>query len=135
MFKSILATTVVLLIGFGSVSANAQSSEEQILGAIAGYYLGNSIGDGDGRRAARVIGAILGYRHGEQILNPRDRRQFMSMDRDDFHYYCRHEVPYQYSHRRNTYDMWVRGCVQRLSREQRQLEIEAYEDGLYGPSH
>jgi uncharacterized protein YcfJ len=135
MFKSILATTAVLLIGFGSVTAKAQSSEEQILGAIAGGALGSTIGDGDGRKAAMVIGAILGYRHGDRILNPRDRRQFMSMGNNDFRRYCRHEVPYQYSHRRSTHDMWIRGCVDRLSRQQRELEREAYEDGLYGPSH
>ena len=135
MFKSILATTAVLLIGFGSVSAKAQSSEEQILGAIAGGYLGSTIGDGDGRKAATVIGAIIGYRMGEQILNPRDRRRFMSMNREDFYDYCQYEVPYRYTHRRNTRDMWVRGCVERLHRQQRQLEREAYEDGLYGPAY
>lgn len=135
MIKSILATTAILLIGFGSVAAKAQSSEEQILGAIAGGALGSTIGDGDGRKAAMVIGAILGYRHGDRILNPRDRRQFIIMDRNDFRRFCRSEVPYRYSHNRNTHDLWVRGCVDRLSRQQRDLEREAYEDGLYGPSN
>lgn len=115
--------------------ANAQSSEEQILGAIAGGYLGSTIGDGDGRKAATVIGAIIGYRMGERILNPRERHEFMRMSRDDFYNYCRYEVPHRYSQRRNTYNMWVRGCVDRLSRQQHQLEREAYEDGLYGPAY
>jgi len=115
--------------------AIAQNSEEQILGAIAGYYLGNSIGDGDGRRAARVLGAVIGYRYGENILSRRDRRDFLNMDVYDFRHYCRRTVPYNYSDRRNTRDAWIRGCVNRLSQQQRKLEREAYEDGYYGPSN
>ena len=84
MYKSILAITAALLIGFGSTDANAQSSEEQLLGAIAGGYLGSTIGKGDGRKAATVIGAIIGYRMGERVLNPNDHRQFVSLDRNDF---------------------------------------------------
>jgi uncharacterized protein YcfJ len=38
-----------------------------ILGAIAGGVLGNSVGDGDGRKAATVIGAVLGGTIGNNI--------------------------------------------------------------------
>ena len=131
--------TILALVAAASMTlmpqANAQSSEEQLLGAIAGYYLGNSVGDGDGRRAARVIGAVIGYRYGNEILGSRDRQQFMSMDRNDFHYHCSHQVPYQYNRQHNTRNMWIRGCVNRLSQQQRQFEREAYEDGLYGSSN
>jgi uncharacterized protein YcfJ len=38
-----------------------------IIGAIAGGVLGNSVGDGDGRKAATVIGAVLGGTIGNNI--------------------------------------------------------------------
>ncbi|PZO08664.1 MAG: hypothetical protein DCF27_07950 [Lysobacteraceae bacterium] len=38
-----------------------------LLGAIAGGVLGNTVGDGDGRRAATVIGAVLGGSIGNNI--------------------------------------------------------------------
>lgn len=38
-----------------------------LLGAIAGGVLGNSVGDGDGRKAATVIGAVLGGTIGNNI--------------------------------------------------------------------
>lgn len=131
--KTILALAAALCVS--TQIANAQTTDEQLLGAIAGAALGSTVGDGDGRKAAMVIGAIIGYRNGDRILNARDRRQFMSMDANDFHYYCRHEVPYRYSQQRNTYNMWMRGCMNRLARQQRQFEREAYEDGYYGPSN
>ena len=135
MFKSILATTAVLLIGFGSVTAKAQSSEEQILGAIAGGYLGSTIGQGDGRKAATIIGAIIGYRNGERILGSRDRSRFIELNDYDLNDYCRSEVPREYRHRYRLRDQWINGCMQRLRRQQRELEREAYEDGLYGSSN
>ena len=135
MFKSILATTAVLLIGFGSVTAKAQSSEEQILGAIAGGYLGSTIGQGDGRKAATIIGAIIGYRNGERILGSRDRSRFIELNDYDLNDYCRSEVPREYRHRYRLRDQWINGCKQRLRRQQRELEREAYEDGLYGSSN
>ena len=116
-------------------TANAQSSDEQILGAIAGGYLGSSIGQGDGRKAATVIGAIIGYRMGEKVLNPRDRQTFVRLNDDDLYDYCRHEVPHHYRHQYNLRDRWINGCKERLRRQQRQLEREAYEDGLYGSSN
>ena len=114
---------------------NAQTSDEQLLGAIAGAALGSTIGDGDGRKAAMVVGAILGYRNGERLLNGGERRQFISMDANDFHYYCRNRIPYRYSQERNTYNMWMRGCMNRLRQQQREFEREAYEDGYYGSSN
>jgi uncharacterized protein YcfJ len=38
-----------------------------LIGAIAGGVLGNSVGDGDGRKAATVIGAVLGGTIGNNI--------------------------------------------------------------------
>jgi len=131
--KLILVIIVALLSGY----ANAQQgpSTEEILGAIAGGALGSTIGDGDGRKAATVIGAIIGYRMGERVLDPNDRREFMSLDRNDFVRYCRRQVPYEYDRRENLRKMWIQGCVDRLHTQQRRLEREAYEDGLNGPTN
>ena len=131
----LLAMSATLLIGFGSTDANAQSSEEQILGAIAGGALGSTIGDGDGGKAAIVIGAIIGYRLGERLLNPHDRTDFLSLNSNDLYRFCRRQVPYEYDRRENVRRMWIQGCVDRLQTQQLRLEQEAYEDGLNGSSN
>ena len=128
----ILSTIVIATLScFVTVEAKAQSTEE-ILGAIAGGALGSTIGNGDGKKAATVIGAIIGYRLGETILNPRDKVQFMEMGYDDFARYCTGEVPYKYAEHDSLRSQWVRGCVDRLKRKQRELERDAYKEGLQG---
>jgi hypothetical protein len=57
------------------------------------------------------------------------------MREDDFRSYCRREVPHEYNRRENLRRMWIQGCVDRLHRQQRRLEQEAYEDGLHGPAN
>lgn len=47
---------------YGSPRYNEpRSRTAPVVGAIVGGALGNQIGDGDGRRAATVAGAVLGY--------------------------------------------------------------------------
>lgn len=124
-----------LLIGFSSIEARSQSTE-QLLGAIAGGALGSTIGDGDGQKAATVIGAIIGYRMGERVLRSDEHRDFMRLDSNDFRRWCRHEVPSRYEQYSNLRERWIAGCVQRLQRQQRELEREAYMDGLNnGPTN
>jgi hypothetical protein len=144
--KTILAAMIVGLSIIGSSTASAQSLE-QIVGAVAGYHLGNSIGDGDGRRAARVIGATLGYRYGEVILDKDYKREhdwnppvlsnydgYVSSGyrSDRFSKHCRKSTPREYRRDYNLTESWVRGCVARLQIEQAELERKAYEDGLQG---
>ena len=69
--KTLVAVTFALL----STTAFAQDyyaeekeQQNKLLGAIAGGYLGSTIGGGDGKTAAIVLGAVLGYRHGDRIL-------------------------------------------------------------------
>ena len=131
--KLIPAIIVALLSGYAS--AQEGPSSEQILGAIAGGALGSTIGDGDGRKAATVIGAIIGYRMGERVLNPNERKEFLSYNGDHFFWYCRRQVPHEYFQQDNLRKMWIKGCVERLRRQQLQLEREAYEDGLHGPTN
>lgn len=132
--KSFLIAIVVGISLF-SQRVDAQSTEE-VLGAIAGAALGSTIGDGDGRKAATVIGAIIGYRMGERVLGKDERSQFLEMTAQDFRRFCRREVPYRYDQDRRLRERWVNGCVARLHRQQRELEREAYNDGYYnGPSN
>jgi len=123
---------VVMCVGLlsGSVMAQEGPSTEQVLGAIAGGALGSTIGDGDGKKAATVIGVIIGYRMGERVLSTKDHQNFMTLNEHDFRRYCRNEVPARYSHDRRLADRWTMGCVQRLEQQQRELEREAYLDGL-----
>jgi uncharacterized protein YcfJ len=123
---------VVMCVGLlsGSVMAQEGPSTEQVLGAIAGGALGSTIGDGDGKKAATVIGAIIGWRMGERVLSTKEHGQFLSLNENDLRRYCRHEVPARYSHDRRLSDRWVQGCVVRLERQQKELEREAYLDGL-----
>ena len=134
MLQKLLVVMCVSLLSGYAVAQEGPSSE-QVLGAIAGGALGSTIGNGDGRKAATVIGAIIGYRMGERVLNANERREFLSYDKDHFFWYCRREVPHEYYQQDNLRKMWIKGCVDRLERQQRRLEREAYEDGLHGPTN
>ena len=124
--------TVLLSFMLMAAPAVAQQdpSAEQVLGAIAGGALGSTIGSGDGRKAATVIGAIIGWRMGERVLHNNDKDRFLELRESDFRRYCRHEVPLRYNDKRNLREMWIEGCVRRLENQQRELEREAYLDGL-----
>jgi hypothetical protein len=125
-----IVTAIVISLSFISSSAALAQSTEQVLGAIAGGALGSTIGDGDGQKAATVIGAIIGYRMGERVLSTDDHRDFLTLNQNDFRRWCRKEVPYRYENRANLRNKWIAGCAQRLQRQQRELEREAYMDGL-----
>ena len=100
MFQKLLVVMCVSLLS-GYAVAQEGPSTEQVLGAIAGGALGSTIGSGDGRKAATVIGAIIGYRMGERVLENHDRDRFLELREPDFRRYCRHEVPLRYNDRRN----------------------------------
>ena len=129
MLKQISLVIIAALLS-GYASAQEGPSTEEILGAIAGGALGSTIGDGDGKKAATVIGAIIGYRMGERVLSTKEHGQFLALNENDFRRYCRHEVPGRYSHDRRLANRWIQGCVVRLERQQKELEREAYLDGL-----
>lgn len=129
-----MALIKTLLISFLMLSLPAQAqqsgSTEQLLGAIAGGALGSTIGDGDGRTAATVIGAIIGWRMGERVLGNSEQREFLKLGTDDFRGWCRTELPQRYAHDKRLSLSWIAGCVQRLENQQRALERQAYLDGL-----
>lgn len=125
-------TAAALLLGSGNAMAQEEDYSNQLLGAIAGYYLGNSVGDGDGRKAARVIGAVIGWRYGNEILGEEDQEYhhyFRSYGSREFTDYCRANVPTRYDMERGTRRSWIQGCVQALEERKRQLEFEAYQAG------
>ena len=124
--------TATLLLGSGNTMAQEEDSTNQLLGAIAGYYLGNSIGSGDGRDAARVIGAMIGWRYGNKILGADEQqyyRDFSNYGSREFTNYCRNRVPPRFDMDRDTRRYWINGCVQNLEEKKRQLEYEAYQAG------
>jgi len=130
MVQKLLVVMFASLLFGSSAMAQEGPSTEQVLGAIAGGALGSTIGDGDGKKAATVIGAIIGYRMGERVLSTKEHGQFLALNENDFRRYCRHEVPGRYSHDRRLANRWIQGCVVRLERQQKELEREAYLDGL-----
>lgn len=127
------SAVIIASLLLGSSIAKAQSTE-QVLGAIAGGALGSTIGQGDGRKAATVIGAIIGYRNGQTILGGQSHEEYYqetySDRRQRFEGYCWSSVPYYYQGNRRLEQNWVRGCVTRLQRQQSDLERQAYYDGL-----
>jgi predicted nucleotidyltransferase len=121
-----LITAVIL---FGS-TANAQSTEDLdvLLGAAAGAALGSTIGDGDGRKIATVVGGLIGAnmardRHGYRYVGQR------------FQSYCKDRVPAEYRNNLGVARSWVEGCVARLEQRQAELEQQAFEEALNGPSN
>lgn len=119
-------------------SAYADNENEKLLGAIAGGYLGSTIGGGDGRRVATVLGAVIGYNVGPRVLGAEERyqppllepRRQMHYKQSDVYRLCEWENPYHKDSR--LFWHYNKGCVQRLSQQLRELEREAYERGYEG---
>lgn len=138
--KTLVAITLALLSTTGFAQdyyAEEKEQQNKLLGAIAGGYLGSTIGGGDGKTAAIVLGAVLGYRHGDKILegdrhkyNRYHRREHITYRQADVYKICEYRNPYPRDSR--FYWQYNRGCVQRLSEEMRQLERQAYEQGYQG---
>lgn len=118
-----------------TVHADDPNSDEKLLGAIAGGYLGSTIGGGDGKTVATVLGAIIGYNVGPQVLGsdnyhhhrPHRRPQWRQAD---IYNICKSRNPYP----RDSRFFWSynQGCTQRLSEQMREMEQYAYEQGYNG---
>ena len=121
--KCLVVTTVILLLG--SNVANAQDNDtDKLIGAVVGGAIGSTIGDGDGKRIATALGALIGARmaDGERYA------------RRDFVRECRRNVPAKYRNNDGAKKAWVEGCVHNLERIQADLESEAYKEGLQNGS-
>lgn len=133
--KSVLLAALIALV----TVAHADEEQEKILGAVAGGYLGSTIGGGDGKTVATVLGAIIGYNVGPQVLGNSQGYTYGYHDRHwrqptyrqaDIYKLCDRENPYHKDSR--LYWSYNRGCVQRLSEHVRELERQAYEQGYQG---
>jgi uncharacterized protein YcfJ len=128
MKSSVLAVSVLLLVGSGTVSAQSSEDIDVLLGAAAGAAIGSTIGDGDGQKIATVLGGLIGAgmardRHGYRYVGNR------------FESYCKDKVPNQYRNNLGVARSWVEGCVARLEQRQAELEQQAFEEALNGPAN
>ena len=126
--SSLVVMSAILLIG--STTASAQSNEDidVLLGAAAGAAIGSTIGDGDGRKIATVVGGLIGANMA------RDRNEYRYAGRR-FESYCKDRIPSQYRNNAGVARSWVSGCVQRLEQRQVELEQQAFEEALNGPAN
>ena len=122
---ALVVTSAALLFGSQNIAAQNQGDIDVLLGAAAGAAIGSTIGDGDGRKIATVLGGLIGAN--------------MARDRNDYRYvgrrfesYCRDRVPAEYRGNAGVARSWVQGCVARLEQRQVELEAQAYEDALNG---
>jgi len=128
MKSSVLAISLLLLAGSGTVSAQSSEDIDVLLGAAAGAAIGSTIGDGDGQKIATVLGGLIGAgmardRHGYRYAGKR------------FESYCKDKVPNQYRNNPGVARSWVEGCVVRLEQRQAELEQQAFEEALNGPAN
>lgn len=134
-----MKTILAIMLALVSINAYADQEDEKLLGAIAGGYLGSTVGGGDGKTVATVLGAIIGYNVGPQVLGNSQGYTYGYHDRQwrqpryrqaDIYKLCDRRNPYPRDSR--FYWSYNRGCVQRLSEEMRELEQHAYEQGYQG---
>jgi len=133
--SSLVVMSAILLIG--STTASAQSNEDidVLLGAAAGAAIGSTIGDGDGRKIATVVGGLIGANMA------RDRNEYRYTGNEyrytgrRFESYCKDRIPSQYRNNAGVARSWVSGCVQRLEQRQVELEQQAFEEALNGPAN
>lgn len=94
------------------------------LGATIGGLIGSTIGQGDGRKVATAVGAVIGYQLAADTADGLSRQQYRRLERR-----CRAAIPAAYSVNAGAAKAWVAGCVEREIRNQQDLEQEAYEHG------
>lgn len=126
--SALVVTSAILLIGSGSAFAQNSEDIDVLLGAAAGAAIGSTIGDGDGRKIATVLGGLIG-------ANAMRNRSGYRYTGRTFESYCRDNVPAQYRGNLGVARSWVEGCVARLEQRQAELEQQAYEEALNGPSN
>ena len=120
---SLVAITAALLLGSQSTVAQNQDDINVLLGAAAGAAIGSTIGDGDGRKIATVVGGLIGANMA------RDRHSYRYVGQR-FESYCRDHVPAKYRNNLGVARSWVEGCVARLEQRQAELEQQAFEEAL-----
>lgn len=121
--KCLVVITAILLTGFGSTIAYGQENTDELLGAIAGGVIGSTIGQGDGQKIATALGILIGADFARNNTNSyKTYRSIRS--------WCKNNVPSVYLNNDGASRAWVGGCIERLQREQQELERRAYNDGF-----
>ena len=118
-----LTLSAILLIHSQTSFAQTQNDLNVLLSAAAGAAIGSTIGEGDGKKIATVVGGLIGA----EIA--RDQNLYSNKS---FKSYCRDHVPAQYRRNSGVANSWIRGCVSRLEQRQIELEQQAYEEGYNG---
>lgn len=121
--SSLVVITAILLLGSQNTIAQTQDDIDVLLGAAAGAAIGSTIGDGDGKKIATVLGGLIGANMA------RDRNSYRYVGKR-FESYCKDKVPAQYRNNLGVARSWVEGCVQRLEQKQAELEQQAFEEAL-----
>jgi uncharacterized protein YcfJ len=124
----LVVISATLLLGSQSTIAQTQGDIDVLLGAAAGAAIGSTIGDGDGRKIATVVGGLIGAEMA------RDRNGYRYVGRR-FESYCKDRVPAEYRNNIGVTRSWVQGCVARLEQRQAELEQQAFEEALNGSSN
>lgn len=125
---SLVVISATLLLGSQSTIAQTQGDIDVLLGVAAGAAIGSTIGDGDGRKIATVVGGLIGAEMA------RDRNGYRYVGRR-FESYCKDRVPAEYRNNVGVARSWVQGCVARLEQRQAELEQQAFEEALNGPAN
>ena len=125
---NLVVISAILLLGSQNTIAQTQDDIDVLLGAAAGAAIGSTIGDGDGRKIATVVGGLIGANMA------RDRNGYRYVGKR-FESYCKDKVPSQYRNNLGVARSWVEGCVARLEQRQAELEQQAFEEALNGPAN
>lgn len=94
------------------------------LGATIGGLIGSTIGQGDGRKVATAVGAVVGYQLAAETADGLSRQHYRRLERR-----CRAAIPAAYRINAGAAKAWVEGCIDREVGNQQDLEQEAYEHG------
>lgn len=128
-----VAIAAILLLGCSSAYAQEVSDTEILLGAAAGAAIGSTIGNGDGRKIATVVGGLIGANMARE--HARANNYGYTYGGNRFDRVCRDRIPGHYRQNSGVAQSWVNGCVARLQQRQADLEAQAYEEALNGPSN
>jgi uncharacterized protein YcfJ len=127
--------TVALVLAGSLLASQAFAQDRllgQIVGGLAGYKIADHYGAGEGgMAAAAVAGSVLGGRY---VEHRQQRAVYYSQPAYSPYYRpepspCDYQVPAQYAGNSGATSAWISGCEQRIVRQQRALEEQAYREG------
>ncbi|MBM4231524.1 MAG: glycine zipper 2TM domain-containing protein [Gammaproteobacteria bacterium] len=118
---------VIALLALSSPTGEAREGTapaDPWLGATIGGLVGSTIGQGDGRKVATAVGAVIGYQLAADTADGLSRQHYRRLERR-----CRASIPAAYSVNAGAAKAWVEGCIDREIANQQGLEQAAYEHG------